>query len=77
MRFAVRTKLRMYWSAAVCAALLAVGVAASTHAQGSDGVRDSITLSPVSQRLEIKAGESVSGKLTVVNDGTVEERVIL
>lgn len=78
MKNAVSTQLRIIWSAALCAALLAVGLSGAAHALGtSDGTRDSITLSPVSQRLDIKAGDAASGKLTVVNDGTVEERIIV
>lgn len=34
--------------------------------------RDSIALSPVSQRFDVKAGSSADNKITVINDGTTE-----
>lgn len=47
-------------------------------AQSSDdAMRSNITLSPASQRMTIDAGATVSGKVSVVNDGTTDEDVIV
>lgn len=43
----------------------------SVSAQSSEG-RESITLSPVTSRYALEAGESVKGELTVLNDGDIE-----
>ena len=53
---------------------LAFGVPA--HAQSADE-RSSIALSPSSQRLTIAAGDTATGKVTVVNDGTSKETIIV
>lgn len=42
------------------------------HAQEAPGATESITLSPVSRKYKIDAGQTVSDKLTVVNDGQVD-----
>lgn len=45
---------------------------ASVYAQETPSATESITLSPVSRKYKIDAGQTVSDKLTVVNDGQVD-----
>lgn len=57
------------------AIVLTIGSSAVVHAVSSDEQvvpRDSIALSPVSQRFELKAGDQAANKLTVINDGDVD-----
>lgn len=78
MKISVRSIIRTPWSAALLAALLIVMMPHGAQAQaGNDTERNSIVLSPVSQRFDIKAGTDATSKLTVINDGTSEEKIIL
>lgn len=48
-------------------------VAANHEVAAADTpARDSIALSPVSQRFDVKAGTTADNKITVINDGTTE-----
>jgi len=52
--------------------LFAFGASSQTvAAQSADDGRESITLSPTSIKLQIDAGKTATGKLTVVNDGAI------
>lgn len=44
----------------------------AVHAQETPGATESITLSPVSRKYKVDAGQTVSDKLTIVNDGQVD-----
>jgi hypothetical protein len=52
-------------------------VTGRAYAVDAQSPRDSIVLSPSSQRITIKAGQVQTGKLTVVNDGTIDETFIV
>ncbi|MDB5187462.1 MAG: exported protein of unknown function [Candidatus Saccharibacteria bacterium] len=56
----------------LAAIVLTMGWGAAAHAETADSQpaqRDSIALSPVSQRFELKAGDQATNKVTVINDG--------
>jgi hypothetical protein len=44
----------------------------NTSAQESSDVKESITLSPAVSRPTVNAGEQISGKLTIINDGQTD-----
>jgi len=50
-------------------ALFTVGLVSSQISAADPEVRESITLSPTSVRVQLNPGESNSGELTVINDG--------
>lgn len=60
------------WSwLAVGVMVICAGVLTSHYVAAAEApARDSIALSPVSQRFDVKAGAQADNKLTVINDGT-------
>lgn len=59
------------------AMLVSVVVSQVYAADDTQAPRDSIVLSPSSQRFAIKAGQIQTSKLTVVNDGSVDETFVV
>ena len=47
------------------------GIGSTVHAQQAADI-ESITLSPVSRKFQVQAGETVKDKMTVVNDGKID-----
>lgn len=64
----------------IAAIALTMGWGAAAHATSTDNhaaQRDSIALSPVSQRFELKAGEQGANKVTVINDGDMDAMFVV
>lgn len=69
--------LRIASLGVISLAVLATIVTGRAYAVDTQSPRDSIVLSPSNQRITIKAGQVQAGKLTVVNDGTIDETFIV
>jgi hypothetical protein len=64
----------------LAAIVLTMGLGVVAHAEATDDQspqRDSIALSPVSQRFTLKTGEQGVGKVTVSNDGDTEATFVV
>jgi hypothetical protein len=80
MKDSVYTLKRWLNPVGIAAIVLSIGWGAIAYAATTDNQaieRDSIALTPVSQRFELKASEQGANKVTVINDGDVDATFVV